>query len=77
MIKVETEEISISDKINKALDGRSQVWLVDKVKEYGETNNDDNLKLFTDVKLSRRMKEREDWKSNELKAIGKILKIKL
>lgn len=77
----EMQEPTVSEKITKALDGRTQVTLVDKIREFAETMPDglerDMLLKFTDVKLSRKMNGRDNFDAYELKAISKILKIKL
>lgn len=77
---MEIKEPTITEKITTALDGRTQVTLVDKIHEYAETLPDglekDLLLKFTDVKLSRKMNNRDSFEQYELKAISKILKIK-
>ena len=77
---MEIQEPTVADKINKALDGRTQVTLVDKIRDFAETMSEGEekymLKKFTDVKLSRKMNGRDTWEPYELKAISKILKIK-
>lgn len=74
---VDVPETTIQDKIKIALDGRTQNWLVLKIIDYGLREGIDELIRFTDVKLSRRMKGMETFTPTELKAISKILKIKL
>lgn len=77
---MEIQEPTISEKITKALDGRTQVTLVDRVKDYAnglpESLEKEALLKFTDVKLSRKMNGRDTFEAHELKAISKILKIK-
>lgn len=75
------KEPSISDKITEALDSRTQKWLVNKIKQYSENviNEPEKFKLWslTDVMLSRKMNGHSEFEPYELKAISKILKIKL
>lgn len=74
---------TVQDKINTALDGRTQTWLVSKIKDYAEGITVDDLEAkykltnYTDVILSRKMNKRDAFEQYELKAISKILKIKL
>lgn len=58
-------------------EGRKKIWLVAQVKQMGEDKNDRKLKAFTDQKLSRRINGHEPFEPNLVKAINKILKIKL
>lgn len=78
---MEIQEPTVIEKIIKALDGRTQLTLVDKIHEYAATMPEglekDMLIKFTDVKLSRKMNNRDEFEAYELKAIGKILKIKI
>lgn len=80
---MEETTIRTSDKISNALDGRSQRWLVKKLNEYSDTIPVEDLEIkyklknFNDTTLSRKMNEIDEFESYELKAISKILKIKL
>jgi hypothetical protein len=72
------------ERIITALDGRTQTWLVSKIKEFAETIEAEEdleakykLSIYNDVTLSRKMNGKDDFEDYELKAIGKILKIKL
>lgn len=77
---IEIQEPTTIEKIVKALDGRTQITLVDKIKDYAATMPEglekDMLSKFTDVKLSRKMNGRDQFEAYELKAIFRILKIK-
>lgn len=80
---MEETAVKIVDKISNALDGRSQRWLVNKINEYSETIPVEELEIkyklqkYDDTKLSRKMNEIDEFEAYELKAIGKILKIKI
>lgn len=71
----------ISQQILNALDGRTQSWLVDKVKEYTqaipEGDDKNTLEKLTDVYLSRKMNNRMDWNDCEIAAISEVLKVEI
>lgn len=83
MADTATKELTVQDKITAALDGRTQTWLVEKINEYSDTIDVEELevkyklKIFNDVTLSRKMNNKDEFEVYELKAIGKILKTKL
>lgn len=80
---MEETETGMQEKITAALDGRKQNWLVKKLIEYSDTlpvtelEAKYKLSLYNDVILSRKMNGHEEFQPYELKAISKILKIKL
>lgn len=68
----EKVELTISEKIDRAKDGRTQKWIVAKMCEIlGEDNK------ITEVQFSRKKAGDDNFDENELKALSKILKTKL
>lgn len=76
-----TQDISVEQQILNGLDGRTQSWLVDKVKEYTSTLEEGEekkvLSTFTDVYLSRKMNKKMDWHPYELNAVSFVLKTEI
>lgn len=62
--------LSVSEKIDRAMDGRSQRWLVGKLNELG-------IKI-SEAKFSNKKTGRIDsFTKNELKVISKLLGVKI
>lgn len=59
----------LSEKIDRARDGRSQTWVVIQMKERG-------IKI-TDVQFSRKKKGRENFTEEEFAALSEILNVEL
>lgn len=68
LMQEKTESIIILEALKK--NGSTRRWLLDKL------NGEFGFKL-TDSMLSNRFQGRYKWKNSELKAINKILKLKL
>lgn len=60
-------ELRLSEKIDRARDGRSQTWVVNKMNELGCT--------ISDVQFSRKKKGNGEFDENEKKALKEILSI--
>ena len=68
----EKVELTISEKIDRAKDGRTQKWIVAKMTEIlGEEDK------ITEVQFSRKKAGDDSFSENELKALSKVLKTKL
>lgn len=63
------ETLTISEKIDRAKDGRTQSWIILKMREHG-------LKI-NDSQFSRKKKGYEDFTEDELTALCNILDTKL
>jgi hypothetical protein len=62
-------ELTLKEKIDRARDGRTQSWVIMKMREQGVE--------MTDCVFSRKKNGYAPFKQSEKKAIEKILKIKL
>lgn len=65
----EKTSLTISEKIDRARDGRTQSWIIIKMRETG-------LKI-TDSQFSRKKRGYEEFTQEELDALSKILDAKL
>lgn len=63
------ETLTLREKIDRARDGRTQVWLLQKMKEQGV--------VMSDCVFSRKKNGFDKFKDSEIKLIEKILKVKL
>jgi hypothetical protein len=63
------ETLTISEKIDRAKDGRTQSWIILKMREYGIKINDSQF--------SRKKRGYEDFTKDELNALCNILDTKL
>lgn len=63
------ETLTFSEKLTRALDGRSQTWVIEKMKDKGININD--------VKFSRKKHNRDIFTLAERKALSEILGVKL
>lgn len=63
------EKLTIKEKIDRARDGRSQNWIVKKMREQGST--------ITEYTFSRKKHGYLNFTPQEIKLIESILKIKL
>ena len=61
-------DLSVSQQIDNAKDGRTHRWIIDKMRELGIDIND--------VKFTNK-KQKNEFTNEELKAISKILKTKI
>lgn len=68
MKEIQTE-LSLKEKIDRARDGRTQTWLISKMRQQG-------IKI-DDVLFSRKKHGFLPFKPEEIKVIEKILKVKL
>jgi hypothetical protein len=65
----EKTSLTISEKIDRARDGRTQSWIIIKMRENG-------IKI-TDSQFSRKKKGYEDFSKEELDTLSTILDVKL
>lgn len=63
------ENLTLKEKIDRAKDGRTQTWILQKMRENGVN--------MTDSAFSRKKNGLDKFRDNEIKLIEKILKVKL
>lgn len=61
--------LTLSERIDRAKNGRSQVWLIGEMKKKGVT--------LSDVQFSRKKKGNSDFTKRELRVLSNILETEL